>query len=146
MRPQFRELRLNQLERLMEPFLNAKSVPRPHNGWLRAVREATGLTLQDLGERLGTSHQLVSSFEKSEQHWRISLSSLRDAADAMGCALVYAIVPKEGTLHELVERRARAQVEEDLTSVEQTMALEDQAVGRLQERIDQHTKRRIKRG
>jgi hypothetical protein len=66
-------------------------------------------------------------------------------AAAMDCELVYAIVPKSGTITELAERGARAQAAEDVLDVENSMALENQATGNVKELIEKETKRRLKK-
>ena len=108
------------------------------------MREATGVTGREMARRLGRVPSLVSSLEKSEADYRISLGSLRAAADALGCELVYAFVPKNGTVNSLWEERARAQASENVRAVEHSMALEDQAVGRVEEKIEEETRRILK--
>jgi hypothetical protein len=85
--------------------------------------------------------QSIDSFEKAEAADRISLSNLRRMAEAMGCELVYAIVPKSGSFQELAERRARSEATKRVLSVQHTMALEDQAPDGVEELIDEETKR-----
>jgi enoyl-CoA hydratase/carnithine racemase len=97
-------------------------------------------------ERLRKSLSLVIYLEKSEADYRITLGNLRDAADALGCQLVYALVPKSGNIQELAEQLARSKAAENVRAVEHTMALEDQAVGGVQEKIEEETKRILKRG
>jgi predicted DNA-binding mobile mystery protein A len=145
MKKDFRELRLGQLARTLSAFEEARKEARPHRGWLRAVREGFGLTLENVGKKLGQSRRRIQEFEDAEANDRITLHSLRRVAAAMDCELVYAIVPKSGTIREVVERRARAQAEEDVRDVEHTMALENQAVGNVEELIDKETRRRLKR-
>jgi len=144
-KPEFKRLRLRQLERSMKPFLAAKNSPRPQKGWLRAIREATGVPLRQLSQRLRKSMPLVNYLEKSEAEYRITLGSLREAADALGCQLVYALVPKSGSMQELAEERARTKAVENVRAVEHSMALEDQAVGGVREKIDEETERILKR-
>jgi predicted DNA-binding mobile mystery protein A len=145
MNSQFRTLRLTQLDRALHPFLAAKDSPRPQRGWIRAIREATGITMRELAQRLGKVPSQVASFEKSEAEYRITLGSLRAAAEALGCELVYAFVPKtttkSGSVHELVEARARAEASENVRAVEHSMSLEDQAVGGVEEMIEEETRR-----
>jgi predicted DNA-binding mobile mystery protein A len=146
MKPEFKNLRLRQLERALEPFLSAKDSRRPQRGWLRAIREATGIPLHQLSQRLDKSPPLVLYLEKSEADYRITLSNLRGAADALGCQLVYALVPKRGTIQDLAEERARIRASENVRAVEHSMALEDQAVGKMEEKINEETQRILKRG
>jgi predicted DNA-binding mobile mystery protein A len=146
MRPEFKTLRIVQLERALEPFNAAKDSPRPQKGWLRAIREASGITLRQLAKRLRKAPSLAAKLEKSEAEYRITLGSLRDAADALGCQLVYALVPKTGSIQELAEERARTKAAENVRAVEHSMALEDQAVGGIEDKIEEETRRILKRG
>lgn len=146
MKPQFKSLRLKQLERAIHPFLVARDSPRPQRGWIRAIREATGIPLRQLSRRLQKSVSLVIYLEKSEADYRITLSSLRDAADALGCQLVYALIPKSGSIQDLAEESARTKAAENVRAVEHSMALEDQSVGSVEEKIEEETRRILKRG
>jgi predicted DNA-binding mobile mystery protein A len=145
MHPQFRTLRAEQLNRALRPFHSVKDSPRPQRGWIRAIREATGITVREVAQRLRRAPSLVVSLERSEAEYRITLGSLRDAADALGCQLVYALVPKSGSISDLSEERARAKASDNVRAVEHTMALEDQAVGRVGEKIEEETRRILKR-
>lgn len=80
-----------------------------------------------LGRRLGVTHTAIFELERSERAGTIRLDSLRRAADALDCTLVYAFVPKRG-LDATVRARAEELVDNDLRHVEQTMALERQSV------------------
>jgi predicted DNA-binding mobile mystery protein A len=146
MTPEFKRLRLKQLEKALEPFQEASASSRPQRGWIRPIREATGVSIRELAKRLGKVPSNVAALEKSEAEYRISLGTLRAAAAALGCRLVYALVPKSGSIQELSEERARVKASENVRAVEHTMALEDQAVGGVQEKIEEETKRILKRG
>lgn len=146
LRPEFRQLRLEQTDRALQPFAGTRSVSRPRRGWLRAVREALGITRQDVARAMRRFPQNVSFFEKSESADRITLQTLRRYAEAMDCQLVYAIVPKAGTLTEAVEERARKKAEKEVRAVEHTMALEDQATTGTEEKIAREAKRILKKG
>ena len=79
-----------------------------------------------LGRRLGTTAGAVTRLEQSEAGDRIRLDTLRRAADALGCDLVYLLVPRR-PLAEMVADRARELAHQQIAAVEQTMLLEDQA-------------------
>jgi len=130
----------------MAAFEGAKTAPRPRRGWLRAIREATGMSLREVGKVIRRTPQLVAALEKSEAKNRITLHSLELVANAMDCELIYAIVPKAGSLLDLSERQTRRKVEDDVRAVEHSMLLENQAVGRVDEKIAEETRRRLKRG
>jgi predicted DNA-binding mobile mystery protein A len=141
MRNDFRELRLKQLERSLAPLQSAASIPRPPKGWVRAIREAVGLSSGDLAERLGTSRQLVIQQEKAESEDRITLKSLRDLAHALDCDLVYALVPRSGSLGTLIGARARAKAAANVLGVEHSMAIENQATGNIDQAIEAEANR-----
>src|SRR5215470_6320309 len=145
MRPEFRELRAKQLDRALEVFAPAKNSSRPQKGWLRAIREASGISLRELATRLKKTPTLAAKLEKSEAEYRITLASLRDAADALGCRLVYALVPKRGSIPDLAEQDARTKAAENVRAVEHSMALEDQAVGGIEDKIEEETRRILKK-
>src|ERR1700686_4464838 len=106
MRNEFRTLRLKQLDRILKPFRAAAKTPRPPKGWLRAIREAAGISASEVARVLKTSRGLPVQLEKAEAEDRITLKSLRGAANALGCDLVYALVPKANSFQDLVEERA----------------------------------------
>jgi predicted DNA-binding mobile mystery protein A len=145
MKPEFRDLRLTQIGRSLVTFKAARSTSRPQRGWLRAVREALGITIREVACTMRKTPQTVAAFEKSEAADRITLQTLRRYAEALNCELVYAIVPKNGSLQQLAEARARLEAERDVRAVEHTMALEDQATRGIPDKIERETKRRMKK-
>jgi predicted DNA-binding mobile mystery protein A len=136
MRNEFKNLRLKQLDRSLENFRAAHTVSRPQKGWIRAIREAIGVSSGELGRRLGASRQLPLQFEKSEAEDNITLKSLRNVANALDCDLVYALVPRAGTMEKLAANHALAQARKQVLRVEHSMALEDQAAGRIDEAVE----------
>jgi len=100
---------------------------RPPKGWLRAIRDALGMTTAQFAQRLGVSQPRIVELEQSEASGGVTLNTLQRAAEALGCRLVYALVP-ERPLAETVRERADLIAERHLASVEHTMRLEDQAV------------------
>ncbi|HZK78947.1 MAG TPA: mobile mystery protein A [Gemmatimonadaceae bacterium] len=121
-----RRLRIRQIDSSLEPVRRSIPVP-PRQGWIKEIREALGMTARQLGAKVGKNQSTITRLEKSEANETISLKSLGGLAVALDCRLVYAIVPNdslENTLRKRVELIARDQ----LATVSQTMALEDQAV------------------
>ncbi len=100
---------------------------RPPRGWLRAVRDALGMTTAQLARRMGVTQPRIIELEKSEVSGNVTLHSLQRAAEALGCRVVYALVP-ERPLADVVHNRAERIAEKQLASVQHTMGLEDQAV------------------
>jgi predicted DNA-binding mobile mystery protein A len=145
MRDQFRMLRLQQLDRVFHSMENANIARRPTGGWLASVREALGLTLEEIAQRLGTGRPNVLRFEKYEASERITLRNLRRVAGAMDCQLVYALIPKSGSFVDLSEKPIRDRVLRDVESVVHTMALEDQEPENAKQLIENEAHRRLNR-
>jgi len=140
MRDDFRQLRSKQLDRTLAPLRSAK-VPRPPKGWIRAIREALGLSSAELAERMKANRSLIVQQEKAEAEDRITLKSLRAFANALDCDLLYAFVPRADNLQTLVEARARAAAKANVLGVEHSMALENQASGNLEQAIEAEAER-----
>lgn len=119
--------------------------PRPSSGWIASIREALGITLGQIGKQIGSSRQAVQQLEKAEATDRITLGALRRAAEAMGCELVYALVPKSSTFAELAERPLRDSAARDVKSVVHTMMLEDQKPENADQLIEDEAQRRLNR-
>jgi predicted DNA-binding mobile mystery protein A len=125
------DLRHKARQRLDERLLPLKPTDRycaPPKGWIRAVRDALGMTGVQLARRLGVSPQSVDALETSEAAASIKLDTLRRAAEALDCTLVYALVPNS-SLEGVVAERARAIALHDLGRVAHTMKLEAQGTG-----------------
>ena len=114
------------LDRTLSPFQNLPH-RRPARGWIRAIRNAFGMTAEQLGERMGVSQPTVQGLETSEADDAIQLKTLRRAAEALGCELVYALVPK-ASLEATYNAAAQALARRELGRIDHSMALEDQAV------------------
>ena len=144
MNSQFRRLRLSQLDRSLTEARNLP--PRPSGGWLGSVREALGLSLAEIGRRVRLPRQNIQKFERAEATDRVTLGTLRRVADAMGCDLIYVLVPKSGSFTELAERPARESAARDVQRVIHTMALENQKPENAAQLIEDEAKRRLYRG
>lgn len=87
---------LQGLQERIETLDEARRVATmPARGWLRAVREAVGLTQNEVALKMGVKRQSYAQFETAEELGSISIGSMRRAAQAMDCELVCFIVPRE---------------------------------------------------
>lgn len=135
-------------QRLDERLLPLKPEDRfrpPPKGWIRAVRDAVGMSGVQLALRLGVRPQTVDAMEKSEASGTIKLKTLQRAAEALDCTLVYALVPRSSLQH-TVESRARKMALRDLRRVAHTMELEAQGTGdaHLEARIEAYIRETIR--
>lgn len=97
----------------------------PRSGWIRAIREAIGMSAEQLAARLAVTKQGVRRLETAEADKTISLQTLERAARALGCRVHYVVVPDE-SLEAHVDARARAVARRILAPVRHSMALESQ--------------------
>jgi predicted DNA-binding mobile mystery protein A len=124
-----------QLSRRFKELAPLRDVARPSRGWIRAIRETLGMTTRQLAARLGIKQPSLVELEKGEASGNITVKSLERAAEAMGCRLVYALVPTK-PLVRTIEERALKVARQKLAAVEQTMRLEGQEVDRSTARKD----------
>jgi predicted DNA-binding mobile mystery protein A len=136
---------LDLLDSHFDEWQPLRGLARPPHGWIRAVREALGMTAAVLATRLGVTAGAVTRLEQSEAADRIRLDTLRRAADALGCDLVCLLVPRR-PLTAVVRDRARELARWQVAAVEQTMLLENQATGAASEMENRLTEQLIERG
>ena len=129
MKSNFSELKLHQLDTNLSRWRSADLPPRPPSGWIKAVREGLGMAATHLAARLGVATSTVTRLETSEADDTISLATLRRAAEALGCELHYALVPRQ-SLANALENRALTLARQQMTAVSHTMALEAKATSR----------------
>jgi predicted DNA-binding mobile mystery protein A len=102
---------------------------QPMRGWVRAIRDALGMSTAQLAKRMGVRQPSIVALEQSEVKGTIELATLRRVAEALDCTLVYALVPNK-PLEETIRERARLFLRLRREPVEHSMALEDQQVAR----------------
>ncbi|CAN5340394.1 mobile mystery protein A [soil metagenome] len=119
------QLRLEQVDAALSPYRGVRGIPVPAGGWLRAVREALGLTVRQQAARLGIAATTLHKSEKSEADERISLAQLRKLAERLDCELVYGLVPRK-PLTEMVDEQATRIATSEVLGVAHSMQLEDQ--------------------
>jgi len=118
---------IRHLDKRFSSLRPVAKIQRPPKGWIRAIRDALGMTTTQFARRLDVSQPRIVELEKSEQGGSVTLNTLQRAAEALGCRLVYVLVP-ERPLAEVVRDRAELIAERQSRAVEHTMRLEDQAV------------------
>ena len=102
----------------------------PRGGWVRAIREALGMSQAALAARAGISRATVQKLEQAETDRRITLDSLERLAAALDCNVAVALVPRGGSLEQFRERAADAKAEALLKPTEHSMNLEGQGVAK----------------
>jgi len=124
-----------QLQTLDQHMAEIRVCDRPSDGWIRAVRKSLGMSVRQLATRMGVTQQAVSQLEAKELNETVSIKTLRKAAEALNCRLVYALVPNDGGLQGILDKQALMKAKDIVSAVDHTMQLEAQGVGNLQQKI-----------
>jgi predicted DNA-binding mobile mystery protein A len=136
-----KKIQIEQLESRVNQFSHAGKLPNPPTGWVRAIRLALGISLQQLANKLKITKQSVHEIENREKEGSITLRSLRETASALDMELVYGFVPKDGSLERYIDKKARSLAEKIVSRTSNTMKLEEQenTNERLKKAIEERT-------
>lgn len=117
------------LERRLAPWraLTPSSTAPPAGGWVRAIRDVLGMSAAELATRMGVTQVAVTKLEASERAGGARLATLTRAANALGCDLVYAFVPR-ASMEDQIRAQAERVLMRDFEGVANSMRLEDQGV------------------
>jgi predicted DNA-binding mobile mystery protein A len=130
-----KSLQIQQLNSKMLVVASIKKNVPPPTGWIKAVRSALGMSLQQLGNKISITKQSLADIERREKEGLITLKTLKDAANGLDMELVYGFVPKDGSLKALIDRKARELATQIVMRTSNTMKLEAQ----------ENTKKRIEK-
>ncbi len=125
MKPQQKHLIREQLEKNIEHLAYMHQVQRPVKGWLRSLREALGMSGKQFAGRLGVSPPRITALEKSEQSGSATIKTMRQAAEALDCVFIYAVIPRD-TLTATIRKQAKALARNRMRRVSHSMLLEAQ--------------------
>src|SRR5438067_375996 len=118
-----------RLDKQLDQFRRLANEPRPHRGWIRAIRDALGMSSTELAHRMRVSQSRIPEIERAEVSGALRLETLERAAEALGCQVTYALVPRtslEHTVQQQALRKAAAQLA--AVGVAHNMQIEDQAI------------------
>ncbi len=121
-----KSLQIQQLNSKMLAYSSLQKVAAPPTGWIKAIRTATGMSMQQLGKRLTITKQSVQDIERREKDGSITVKALRETAKALDMHLVYGFVPMDGSLDDLIDRKARELAIQIVLRTHNTMKLENQ--------------------
>jgi predicted DNA-binding mobile mystery protein A len=121
-----KSLQIQQLNGKMLAFASLQKVAPPPTGWIKAIRNAIGMSMLQLGNRLSITKQSVQDMESREKDGSISIKALREAARALDMQLVYGFVPNDGSLEALIDRKAKELATQIVMRTNNSMKLEDQ--------------------
>jgi predicted DNA-binding mobile mystery protein A len=123
-------LTIHQLDRQLKEWQVIRNkYGKPRAGWVKTIRVALSMSAEQLATRLGLTRGRITQLENAETQNAVTLRTLEEAANALGCELIYAIVPKgNSTLEGILKTRAEQIAKERVAQVAHTMSLEEQSV------------------
>ena len=127
MLPKHRLVARQQLDKTLSAYGSARLVTPPVKGWLRAIRDALGMSGKQMANRLKVSQPRIPRLEQDEVSGAVTLKTMRQAAEALDCVFVYAIVPRT-SLEETIWAQARKVAEARMQRVSHSMMLEAQSL------------------
>jgi predicted DNA-binding mobile mystery protein A len=134
------KLQFQQLNEKMYQLNGMQHVIVPPIGWIKAIRNGIGMSMEQLGKKLSITKQGVMDIEKREKEGAITIKSMQEIAKAMDTQFVYGFIPKAGSLEQMIETRALEIAAKIVERTSTTMKLEDQANSK--ERIEKAIKER----
>jgi len=118
-----------QLDLSLQRFGPLADATVPLKGWIRAIRDALGMTARQLASRLGVAQQAVARIEKGEPAGSVTIKTMRRIAACLDCVFVYGFVPRT-SLEASVARQAKKVATQRLAQVSHSMSLENQALSK----------------
>ena len=116
-----------QLETTLQRFSPLSKIRPPHKGWIRAIRDALGMTAKQLASRMGVAQQAVARIEKDELAGSVTIKTMQRVAECLDCSFVCGFVP-HSTLDATLRKQAHIVAIKRLTQANQTMVLEAQSL------------------
>ncbi len=123
-----KKLLIEQLDQKLKSFVASKNTTTPTKGWLHTIRTSLNMTMEQLGNKLSITKQGVKKIEESEAKGSVSLKTLKEVAQALELQLVYGFVPKNGSIKQLVDKKATALATKIVLRTHKNMQLENQAI------------------
>ena len=116
-----------QLDKSLQQLQILAGSHPPRRGWIRAIRNALGMSARQLAARLGVSQQRVAQIEKQEMDGGLTIKAMRKAAEGLDCRFVYGFVPND-SLEAIVTKQAKRVALRRLALASHTMSLENQTL------------------
>ncbi len=136
-----KKLQIEQLDSKFKEYSSLTTIAIPPNGWIKAIRLALGMSMSQLASKLSISKQSIQETELREKEGTVSIKLLKNVANALDMDLVYGFVPKDGSLEELINRKAQKLAREIVLRTSNTMKLEEQenSEERIKKAIEERT-------
>lgn len=121
-----KKLLVEQLDRKLLPFQGTEKIIIPERGWINNIRIALNMTLEQLGNKLNITRQGAKRIEESEAAGSISIKSMKEMGDLLNMKFVYGFVPYDGSIENLINRKAEELAKKIVLRTNHNMKLENQ--------------------
>lgn len=140
-----KKLQIEHLDAKMKHFSKLKTLTTPSTGWIKATRLALGMSQQQLAKQLNRTRQSAQELEQREHEGSLTIKTLSEVASALNMKLVYGFAPIDGSLENLIERKARELATQIVLRTSNSMKLENQenSDARIKKAIQERTKELI---
>lgn len=123
-----KKLFIEQLDKKLVKFKDAVMVPIPEKGWINTIRITLNMTREQLAIKLGLTKGAVQKIEEREATGQITINKLRTVGEALDMQFVYGFVPKDGTIDNLINLKAKQLARKIVLRTNQNMKLEGQGI------------------
>jgi len=134
------KLQFQQLNEKMDKLTVLQHLIMPPIGWIKAIRNGIGMSMEQLGKKLSITKQAVMDIEKREKEGAITIKSMQEIAKVIDMKFVYGFVPNAGSLEQMIETRSLEIATKIVQRTSTSMKLEDQVNSK--ERIEKVIKER----
>jgi predicted DNA-binding mobile mystery protein A len=134
------KLQFQQLNEKMDKLTVLQHLIMPPIGWIKAIRNGIGMSMEQLGKKLSITKQAVMDIEKREKEGAIPIKSMQEIAKVIDMKFVYGFVPNAGSLEQMIETRSLEIATKIVQRTSTSMKLEDQVNSK--ERIEKAIKER----
>ena len=135
------KLQIEQLSKKLNSYNSLQEFVVPSIGWIKTIRTSLGMSLEQLGDKMGVTRQSAQNLEKREKDGSATLKALEGAGRSIDMKLVYGFVPVDGSIEQLIERKAKQIATQIVMRTSGTMKLEDQenSEERIEKAIEERT-------
>lgn len=119
---------VQQLDKKLKLFSYLRNLYIPPEGWMYSIRTALGLSLKQVGKRLGISASGVKEMERREKNSSLTLKNLQEFGQVLNMKFIYGFVPAEESLERMIDKQATDVAKKIVLRTSHTMKLEDQEV------------------
>ncbi len=133
-----KRLLIQQIDKKLKLFFPLRDLDTPSEGWIYSIRTALGLSLKQVGKRIGISASGVKEIERREKNASLTLKNLQEFGNVLNMKFIYGFIPADESLERMIDKQAIEVAKKIVLRTSHTMKLEDQEVSN--ERIQQAIK------